>query len=79
MTLQEIIKSLDDLSVADQTSLLNVLQGKLSHTAGEGLKQPVSRDLPAFRPSRQPGSAVGTLVIVADDQEHLKDFEEYMA
>lgn len=30
MTLQEIIKSLDDLSVEDKTCLLNVLQSQLS-------------------------------------------------
>lgn len=30
MTLQEIIKSLDDLSVEDKTSLLNVLESQLS-------------------------------------------------
>ena len=78
MTVQEIIKSLNDLSVADQTLLLNILQGKLSQTVSEGLKQPVSKKLSVFRPSRQPGSAVGTLVIAADDQDHLKDFEEYM-
>jgi len=28
---------------------------------------------------RQPGSAKGRLVILADDDEHLADFEEYMA
>ncbi len=27
---------------------------------------------------RQPGSAKGVLTIVADDEEHLKDFKEYM-
>lgn len=27
---------------------------------------------------RQPGSAKGILTIVADDDEHLKDFTEYM-
>ena len=27
---------------------------------------------------RQPGTAKGTLTIVAEDDEHLKDFEEYM-
>jgi antitoxin (DNA-binding transcriptional repressor) of toxin-antitoxin stability system len=26
----------------------------------------------------QPGSAVGELVILQDDDEHLKDFKEYM-
>jgi antitoxin (DNA-binding transcriptional repressor) of toxin-antitoxin stability system len=27
---------------------------------------------------RQPGSAKGLLVVVADDDDHLKDFAEYM-
>ena len=27
---------------------------------------------------RKPGSAIGKLTIVSDDDEHLKDFEEYM-
>ena len=28
---------------------------------------------------RQPGSAKGKLIIVADDEEHLADFKEYMS
>ncbi len=28
--------------------------------------------------TRQPGSAIGTLKIVADDEEHLQDFRDYM-
>lgn len=27
---------------------------------------------------RQPGSAVGTLTILSDDDEHLQDFKDYM-
>ncbi|MEX1041433.1 MAG: DUF2281 domain-containing protein [Pirellulaceae bacterium] len=30
------------------------------------------------RPSRIPGLMKGKLTIVAEDDEHLKDFEEYM-
>lgn len=30
------------------------------------------------RKPRQPGSAVGTLVILADDDEHLENFNGYM-
>jgi prevent-host-death family protein len=43
--------------------------------------QPVARLLAAEKPKRQPrkpGSAKGMLTIVSDDDEHLKDFEEYM-
>jgi antitoxin (DNA-binding transcriptional repressor) of toxin-antitoxin stability system len=31
-----------------------------------------------FRPPRRPGSAVGQLAVVAEDEEHLQDFTEYM-
>ena len=27
---------------------------------------------------RQPGSAKGKLIVLADDEEHLEDFKEYM-
>jgi antitoxin (DNA-binding transcriptional repressor) of toxin-antitoxin stability system len=30
------------------------------------------------RKPRQPGSAVGTFVILSDDDEHLQDFSDYM-
>lgn len=30
------------------------------------------------RQPRQPGSAKGRLIILADDEEHLEDFKEYM-
>jgi hypothetical protein len=39
MTLQEIIRSFDELSVDDQTSLLNVLRLRLSQRVGEDAKQ----------------------------------------
>ena len=41
----------------------------VAHLTGE-------RDIP--RTIRQPGSAVGTLKILADDDEHLQDFRDYM-
>lgn len=43
--------------------------------------KPVARLLAEEKPRRmrrQAGSAKGMLTIVADDDEHLKDFEEYM-
>ena len=43
--------------------------------------RPVARlvgESPGRREPRKPGSAVGTLVIVADDEEHLEDFRDYM-
>jgi prevent-host-death family protein len=33
---------------------------------------------PSDRPPRRPGSAIGQLVILSDDDEHLKDFSEYL-
>lgn len=44
--------------------------------------RPIARLIPAKALSpkqpRVPGSAVGQLVILKDDDEHLKDFAEYM-
>lgn len=40
--------------------------------------QPIARLIRAAAPPRQPGSAVGQLVILAEDDEHLRDFQEYM-
>jgi len=43
--------------------------------------QPVAQILPVqplVPKPRQPGSAKGILQIVADDDEHLRDFAEYM-
>ncbi len=43
--------------------------------------QPVAklvRAKPAISQRRQPGSAKGMITIVADDDEHLEDFVEYM-
>ncbi len=31
------------------------------------------------RMPRRPGSAVGRLLVIAEDDEHLKDFQEYMS
>ena len=44
-------------------------------------EQPVARLLAQdreVRQPRQPGTAKGKLVILADDEEHLQDFKEYM-
>jgi len=44
-------------------------------------EQPVARLIAQGREARQPrkpGSAKGKLVILADDDEHLQDFKEYM-
>jgi len=44
-------------------------------------EQPVARLIAQGREARQPrkpGSAKGKLMILADDNEHLQDFKEYM-
>jgi len=44
-------------------------------------EQPIARlvgEPHRVRKPRQPGSAKGKLTIVADDEEHLEDFKEYM-
>ncbi len=44
-------------------------------------QKPIARLLAEERPKRQPrqpGNCKGMLTIVADDEEHLKDFAEYM-
>ena len=43
--------------------------------------RPVARlvaEPPTVRKPRQPGSAVGKLTIIEDDDTHLEDFREYM-
>jgi antitoxin (DNA-binding transcriptional repressor) of toxin-antitoxin stability system len=43
--------------------------------------RPVARltvEAPAKRQPRRPGNCRGMLTIVADDEEHLKDFAEYV-
>ena len=44
-------------------------------------QRPIARLLAEGKPKRQPrkaGSAKGILTIVSDDDEHLRDFVEYM-
>ena len=44
-------------------------------------QKPIARLLSEDKPKRQPrkaGSAKGMLTILSDDDEHLKDFAEYM-
>ncbi|MFB2836708.1 type II toxin-antitoxin system Phd/YefM family antitoxin [Floridanema evergladense] len=35
-------------------------------------------ELKPLRKPRQPGSAIGTLTIVSEDETHLEDFRDYM-
>lgn len=40
--------------------------------------QPIARILPTKKGKPRYGSCKGLLTIVEEDEEHLKDFEEYM-
>ena len=43
--------------------------------------EPIARlvcELPPLREPRKPGSAIGKIFIISDDDEHLRDFAEYM-
>lgn len=46
--------------------------------AGEKIVARLVAESQTMRQPRRPGSAVGTLTILADDEEHLRDFEDYM-
>jgi antitoxin (DNA-binding transcriptional repressor) of toxin-antitoxin stability system len=35
-------------------------------------------EIPSPRKPRQPGSAIGTLTILSEDETHLEDFHDYM-
>lgn len=35
-------------------------------------------ELESHRKPRQPGSAIGTLIILSEDEAHLEDFHDYM-
>ncbi|MBD2627905.1 hypothetical protein [Trichormus variabilis] len=48
MTLQEIIKSLDNLSVEDKTSLLNVLESQLSQIKEQVEEKPLQNKGDSF-------------------------------
>jgi antitoxin (DNA-binding transcriptional repressor) of toxin-antitoxin stability system len=74
-----------------QTMTLEEAQARLTEIVtqlnpGEELiltqnNQPVARlvvEKPGTGQPRQPGSARGKLIILAEDEEHLRDFQEYM-
>jgi antitoxin (DNA-binding transcriptional repressor) of toxin-antitoxin stability system len=47
-------------------------------TSGQQIVARIIGSTPTIRQHRQPGSAIGTLTILADDEEHLQDFKDYM-
>ena len=72
------------------TVTIEEAQGRLAEligalTAGSEVvitrgEHPVARLLPVETPARRPqfGSCKGMMTILSDDDEHLKDFAEYM-
>jgi acid phosphatase family membrane protein YuiD len=81
----EKIASLQDSDLAELLKFIEFLQWRsrplaTSVLANGGIPTAHSTTSPAAatRQPRQPGSAIGSLVILADDNEHLRDFEGYM-
>lgn len=74
-------------SVTIEEAQANLPQLLASLAAGQAIQivdrgRPIARLIgedTAPRPPRQPGSVVGQLFIVAEDEEHLRDFAEYMS
>jgi prevent-host-death family protein len=72
------------VTVAEAQAKLKELIAKLA--PGEELlitenQKPVAKlvgQAVPLRKPRRPGSAKGKLVILAEDEDHLKDFQEYM-
>jgi antitoxin (DNA-binding transcriptional repressor) of toxin-antitoxin stability system len=50
----------------------------LTITRGQKAVAHLVSDEPPARKPRQPGNCKGMLTILADDDEHLRDFAEYM-
>lgn len=72
MTVEEVQARLPSL-IADlkpgQEVVITLQDRPVARLVGEAVKP---------RQPRRPGSAKGKLIIVSEDDEHLKDFEEYM-
>ncbi|QMS91951.1 antitoxin of toxin-antitoxin stability system [Nostoc edaphicum CCNP1411] len=59
---------------------VQIFSGDVSRQAAARLRT-VARligELQPPRKPRQPGSAIGTLTIVSEDETHLEDFHDYM-
>lgn len=72
VTLEEVqarLPELLDSMLAGETLHITINE----HTIAKMVKQP-----PPSKEPRKPGSAIGKLVIVSDDDEHLEHFKEYM-
>ena len=54
------------------------IEQNLNYQIGISRSPPPSISGLGTRKARVPGSAVGKLVIVSDDDDHLRDFSEYM-
>jgi antitoxin (DNA-binding transcriptional repressor) of toxin-antitoxin stability system len=65
---------------ADLPELVSRLAGgeELIITVDQKPVAKLIRENPVARKRRKPGNCKGMMTIVSDDDEHLKDFEEYM-
>jgi hypothetical protein len=61
---EQVLKEIAEVPDATLLEVLSLLRSRKPQT---NPRQP-----------RQPGSAIGTLTILADDEEHLQDFQNYM-
>lgn len=64
-------------------SLRGIWQGKVSEEHDviadlRAIRDEWKEELEELSPPRRPGSAVGKFFILAEDDEHLADFKEYM-
>ncbi len=72
------------ISIEDaQAKLLELIGGlskgeELVITQGDRVVARIVGEQPEVRQPRMPGFAKGMLTIVSDDDDHLKDFAEYM-
>ena len=72
ITLEEAQAHLAEL-IAGLTPDEEVLITQNEQPIAKLIRQPEGRRLP-----RKPGSAKGKLIILADDDDHLEDFKEYL-
>jgi hypothetical protein len=74
--------AMTQISLVDaQQNLPAIISGLQPGEAGQIGDRPIGRltlESPKIRQPRVPGSAIGTLTIVADDDAHLEGFGDYM-
>jgi antitoxin (DNA-binding transcriptional repressor) of toxin-antitoxin stability system len=68
--------------ISGQTIVARIVAPSSPAASSPAASQEISGDpcgiCEAARPPRQPGSAIGTLTILSDDEAHLEHFQDYM-